>query len=490
MLATVPSAAFTPVCRRDGNQIHRIAELRVVEEATAARTSPRNSDSGGGAPPRKAPSPEEARAPATPRLRRCQELSAGPAASFVPDDFNPVPFLSNCHLQTVAGVFLRMEPDCAYVAATSGSDAILRAAARVRSLNARTNGRSAEEASGDFWDRRERVGTPDFDYFQVDYKDVGGREGGGGSSSRGTVVLLHGLESNSNSSLSVDLATAYVRRGFDVACVNFRGCCGGAEPSTGAYHLGFTDDLRLFLDVLTDRPRQRNGGPIYLSGFSLGANVVLKCLGELGEAAVDHYGIAGAAVVGAPFDNELNNKKVEAPGFNKRVYSERLLASMKRRLREKVEEECVLDPAAPPAEGGGFDYERCMAASSIAEFETEYIGPVYGFEDNVDYYRKTSCQYFLESIAVPTLILNAADDPFFDPVCFPVEQGREAGGPAPIKFVRTEHGGHLGYMFHQAAAQGDGGSSKSTERQTSWMPSELARFFDHVDSYSIKTVGH
>ena len=462
---------------------------------------------------RKAPSPEEARAPATPRLRRCQELSARKASSFVPDAFNPVPFLTNCHLQTIAGVFLRTEPDCAY--ATSSGSEVLQAVARVRSLNAQTNGKTAEEEC-DFWDRRERIGTPDDDYFHVDYKNVDeARHESGGS--RGTVVLLHGLESSSNSSLSVDLATSYVQRGFDVACLNFRGCCGGPEPTPGAYHLGFTDDLCLFLDVLTNRRCKQNkrgegddakGGikplpPVYLSGFSLGANVVLKCLGELGEAAVDRHCIAGAAVTGAPFNNELNNKKVEAPGFNKLVYSENFLTSMKKRLRQKVEEECVIDPAAPPAEGGGFDYERCMLANSIAEFETEYISPVYGYENNVDYYRKTSCQYFLESIAVPTLILNAADDPFFDPACFPVKKGREAGGPAPIKFVRTEHGGHLGYMFHQPVVDGkslppqrrprqkvtgDSANSNSIERQTSWMPSELARFIDHVDVHPTNSV--
>ena len=110
---------------------------------------------------------------------------------------------------------------------------------------------------------------------------------------------------------------------------------------------------------------------------------------------------------------------------------------MKERLKEKVEEECTIDDS--PDEKSDFDYERCMLASSIAEFETEYIAPVYGYKDNIDYYQKTSCLYFLESIAVPTLIINAADDPFFDPDCFPVEKGFECGGPAPIKLAHPIH---------------------------------------------------
>eukprot|EP00957_Ditylum_brightwellii_P062702 4758694-Ditylum_brightwellii.AAC.1 len=123
-----------------------------------------------------------------------------------------------------------------------------------------------------------------------------------------------------------------------------------------------------------------------------------------------------------------------------------------------------------------------MEATTISEIENAWVCPIYGFEDNIDYYRKMSCGYFLDSIAVPTFIINAGDDPFFDPEYFPSEKGCD-GGPdaAPIKMLRTEHGGHLGYLFHQQEQTKEIVDDED-EFSASWMPSELARFLDHVSS--------
>lgn len=94
--------------------------------------------------------------------------------------------------------------------------------------------------------------------------------------------VLHGLESSSSAVLPRSMSRAFFSRGFEVAAVNFRGCCGEENLKPHAYHLGFTDDLHFVLQRLHSMDPQRR---LYLSGFSLGGNVILKCLGELGDDA-------------------------------------------------------------------------------------------------------------------------------------------------------------------------------------------------------------
>ena len=128
-----------------------------------------------------------------------------------------------------------------------------------------------------------------------------------------------------------------------------------------------------------------------------------------------------------------------------------------------------------------FDYPRTMSATSIADFDDAFIAPVYGFESNIDYYRQSSCLYFLDGIAVPTLIVNAGDDPFFDPEFFPWDKSVDGAGQAPIKMVRTEHGGHLGFLFHRPSELE---IQEGWPRASSWMPHELGRFIRHVQDSS------
>ena len=122
--------------------------------------------------------------------------------------------------------------------------------------------------------------------------------------------------------------------------------------------------------------------------------------------------------------------------------------------------------------------DKISEATTIADLENAVIAPIFGFKDNVDYYRKTNCINFLDDIRVPTIIMNAKDDPFFDPEFFPYEkgchstQGRQ--NLSPITLVRTKHGGHLGCMFHS-----DDDDELDT-KEVSFMPSELARFVEHV----------
>jgi len=389
-------------------------------------------------------------------LRRFQtEVSAPLAASFEPSTFNPYPLFSNQHVQTVAATFLRQVPEINYF--NSFSDTI-------QGLLKAQN-----QEKQQFWDKRERMDTPDGDFFHVDYKLHNDDE-----SSKGMVVLCHGLESNSDSNLSRDMAQAYYNKGLDVACLNFRGCCGNDNDLLGGYHLGFTDDVLLFLNVLKSRSTSSTPQPLYLSGFSLGANVILKALGELGMEAVDKYNIQGATAFCVPFDAERNAPFLGQPGFNQIVYCGNLLKTLRNRALFQLDLHCDGDVNTDK-----FDYEGVMNAKTITDFDEAFVARVYGFDSAIDYYRKTSCIRFLPDIAVPTYILTARDDPFMDPTHFPVEVTSEGGGPAPIKMVGTQHGGHCGYIFHQVDKRED-------ILETSWSSTELARFFEHLLQQSQK----
>lgn len=195
-------------------------------------------------------------------------------------------------------------------------------------------------------------------------------------------------------------------------------------------------------------------------------------LGELGEYAVKKYHVHGAAVAGVPFDHERNYPFVNAPGIQRAIYSGSFVRSLQKRTQDQLVQHCNGD-----VDTAKFDYHRAMAATISYEWEDAFIAPVYGFTDFIDYYRQTSCIRFLENIALPTFILSAADDPLFDPSVFPQEKSVEGGGRAPLKMVRTNHGGHLGYIFHQPEHE------VGSRRAASWMPIELARFIRHVRSH-------
>ena len=382
----------------------------------------------------------------TSNLEDLQRRAGAIASSFKQNEFNPIPMLSNSHIQTIGSFFLRDIPEFAYVRNPASTFFAMIQASRNKK----------ESSASPFWEHRIRYDTPDKDFFDVDYKFVP-------YSKRGLVIILHGLESNSKSSLTQEMAKAFGALGLDVCCLNFRGCSGEPNLTIGGYHLGFTADLIQLLDSLTPSTQ-----PIYLAGFSLGGNCVLKALGEMGVAAVESYNIQGAATFCVPLDNERNAPCLSQPGINRLIYTNNLLRTLRRKAQDQLDQFCNSDKSTTL-----FDYHGAVNAETITDFDGAFIAPIYGFENAADYYRKTSSAYFLEKIAVPTLLLNSKDDPFMDPNYFPLETSRQHGGRAPVNMVRTNSGGHLGFVLHQV------GDSEVVP-QTSWGSAEMARFIKHV----------
>jgi predicted alpha/beta-fold hydrolase len=151
--------------------------------------------------------------------------------------------------------------------------------------------------------------TPDEDVFEVEYTD-------NFESNDSVVIIIHGLESSPRSCLVTNFAEGFLDKGFACVLYGFRGCSGNLPLTNTGYHVGFTADLSLLINILHARHPLKH---FYLCGFSLGGNVTLKYLGEEGAEAVKKN-IMGAAVTCVPFDPAGAQRKLDS-GMSKMIYS-------------------------------------------------------------------------------------------------------------------------------------------------------------------------
>ncbi len=299
-----------------------------------------------------------------------------------PWPFRPAPGLSNPHLQSIAGKVLR-----------PGVDVLL---------------------------RRERLELPDGDFVDLDFAGVEERGG-----RRPQVLVLHGLEGTADRPYMRTTYAALLDSGLSPVGLNFRGCSGEPNRTPRAYHSGDTADVRF----VAERLRDRFGGPCGIVGYSLGGNVTLKLLGEMGEAA---SGLVGAAVaVSVPFDLDAGCRRI-GEGLMGRVYTAYFMRSLLRKVRGKAD---VLD--------GHVDVAAVLAARDLRAFDEAMTAPVHGFADAADYYTRSSSQRFINGIRVPTLVIHAEDDPFLPPERIP--RAAMEANPAVTPLI-TRHGGHVGFI--------------------------------------------
>lgn len=263
---------------------------------------------------------------------------------------------------------------------------------------------------------RTRLETPDDDFLDVDRSCIGSSK---------AAVVLHGLEGDSRRSYILGMVRALNRNGWDAAAVNFRGCSGEPNRQPRMYHSGETQDVGLVLETLI---REGQYTEIALVGFSLGGNVVLKYVGEQGEAI--HPAIKRAVAFSVPCD--LASCAVRLAEFGNRLY---LIRFMKM-LREKVAMKKRIMPDK-------IDDSGLALVKTFAQFDDRYTAPLHGFKDAQDYWERSSSRQFLPAIAIPTLLVSAADDPFLGPSCYPWE---EAGASARLHLEVPRHGGHVGFV--------------------------------------------
>ncbi|MHB8345749.1 MAG: hydrolase [Acidiferrobacterales bacterium] len=261
--------------------------------------------------------------------------------------------------------------------------------------------------------RRERLELPDGDFVDLDW-----------GADRGTpvVIILHGLEGNSGSHYARGMSAALQRYGMRPVVMHFRGCSGQPNRLTRGYHAGDTADLAFLVKTLRERCPDTLLAAI---GYSLGGNVLLKWLGETGDTA----GLHAAAAVSVPFVLQDSARQLNI-GWS-RLYRYHLLATLRRSLRRKFH-----GAAAP------FRAADAAAARTFQEFDDAVTAPLHGFANAEYYYSSSSSRSYLRHIAVPTLVVHAADDPFLS--CAAIPAAHELS-PQVVLEVH-EHGGHVGFI--------------------------------------------
>ena len=263
--------------------------------------------------------------------------------------------------------------------------------------------------------RRERLELEDGDFLDLDWLGLDYADAP-------IVLVLHGLEGSSQSHYVRALATGLANRSLRVCVMNFRGCSGEINRLPRSYHAGETQDPDFVINLIRER---FPGAPLFAVGYSLGANMLLKWLGEQGEAAL----LTGAIAVSVPFD--LGGCADRLEHGRSRIYQYRLLESMKTTVRRKAH---LLH--------NQIDVARLLKTGTFRTFDNLGTAPVHGFQDAVDYYARASCRPFLRTINTPVLILQAADDPLMHPRSIPVVGELGPG----VTLEVSSHGGHVGFV--------------------------------------------
>ncbi len=267
---------------------------------------------------------------------------------------------------------------------------------------------------------RERLELEDGDFLDLEWS---------GKSSERLAILSHGLEGSCRAPYIQDMARALAAAGWDALAWNFRGC--GTEPNRllSFYHSGATHDLDAVIrHALATHPAES----IDLIGFSLGGNLTLKYLGEPRERPPQ---LRRAAAFSVPCDLADSARRLSEP--RNRLYMRRFLRSLRTKLRVKE----ALFP-------GMLDLAGLENIPDFLEFDNRFTAPLHGFRDADDYWTRSSCRQFLPHIRIPTLLVNARNDPFLGGKCFPYEEARTS---AWLSLETPDEGGHVGFP-------GNGGS--------------------------------
>lgn len=263
--------------------------------------------------------------------------------------------------------------------------------------------------------QRERLETSDGDFLDLDWSRKGNNR---------LVILSHGLEGDSRRSYILGMVKALNEEGWDALAWNFRGCGGEINRNLRFYHSGSTEDLE---EVITHASQQPPYQTIALIGFSLGGNLTLKYLGERKDSLRPQ--IKKAVVFSVPCDLQAGSLKMAQPGNT--IYMRRFL----KHLRKKVQAKALLLP-------GQIHDRDYHLLKNFRDFDDRYTAPLHGFKDAIDYWSQCSSKNFLRGIPIPTLIVNAKNDPFLSPECSPGDQVADL----PNVYLETpEDGGHCGF---------------------------------------------
>lgn len=264
---------------------------------------------------------------------------------------------------------------------------------------------------------RERITLPDTDFLDLDWSYAKEK-------SNKVIILLHGLEGHAQRPYLTGTAQYFNDNGIDAVGVNFRGCSGEPNLLYRSYHSGATEDLDAVVKHILTKNEYTD---IYIKGISLGANMALKYVGE-GNAIPKE--IKAVIAVSTPCD--LKGSCDELLSLKNGHYAIRFLGHLKDKLKPKIEQ-------FP----NNISVTDLNAIKTLKDFDDIYTSKAHGFTDALDYYAKASCLQFLPNIKVPSLIINALNDSFLSPRCYPVKNAKQNSN---LFLEMPQYGGHVGFI--------------------------------------------
>lgn len=318
-------------------------------------------------------------------------LKEGIAEELARTPFIPHPALRNAHAQTIMGTFIRR---------------------RFKLLPTRTEPRFFDVAPG--------VRVLAHCSWQSERKHAP------------TLLIVHGMEGSADSRYMLGTAEKALAAGFNAIRLNMRNCGGTAHLTPTLYHAGLTDDLPRIISELSEQDGLKE---IYLAGFSLGGNIVLKYLGEQSRRVPAV--IRGAVAVSPSLHLASCADAIELR--SNIIYHMRFTLSLRNSLRRKAR----LFPER-------YDASQLRGIWSIRKFDDTYTARHGGFRDVNDYYERASALPFIGRISVPTLIVHAKDDPFIP--FAPFERPEITTNPN-VLLLAPDYGGHVGFISAQAEGE-------------------------------------
>ncbi len=264
--------------------------------------------------------------------------------------------------------------------------------------------------------KRERLLLADNDFIDLDWTFSK-------TETKKVAILLHGLEGNAQRTYIKGAASTLLNDNWDIASMNFRGCSGEDNFAYQSYHSGKTDDLESVINFILKKDQYQE---IVLVGFSLGANLLLKYLGERNEIPSE---VKKGIAISVPTSLKGSLKKLMMP--ENWIYSQVFLYYLRKKYRLKMQQH--------PDKMNPSDLNKIK---TLKDFDDIYTSKAHGFKDAYDYYQKSSSNQFLPNIKIPVLILNAKNDSFLNPDCFPF---KIADFSKNLYLETPLYGGHVGF---------------------------------------------
>lgn len=281
---------------------------------------------------------------------------------------------------------------------------------------------------------RKRIKTEDDDFLDIDFLK---------NENRKIAILCHGLEGSSSSTYIKATSKLLYSNGYDIAAMNYRSCSGEINKQLKMYHSGHTDDLHTVINLVLP-----NYDEIYLIGFSLGGNMVLKYIGD----DIHKVNTKIKASVGISVPVDLHGSSLELSKFKNFMYNRRFLKTLIKKIKLKHKQH-----------PGKFDIKQLKNVKKLIDFDNYFTSVIHNFKDAKDYYAKCNCKQFLEKITTPTLLINSLDDPFLSKSCYPIT---EATNSNYLNLMTPKYGGHVGFT--------------SSSKEHFWHEKQILNFIEKV----------